>query len=197
MKTRSLFDALHLVCQGHASETLDHLYHMRTQGPSDLATHYVLAHALDACGQHNQATSVWKTANDLQAASEPLKDTQSLGQAPPFTYTDRLQIEISRILQGDDADEIQQLILKLDAAERVSFDGGSEIHEEDLQEEDALETYDDPVTETFARILIAQKEYLKAAEVYRSLSVQYPSEKDRMLKQVSRLEDMARSQPDS
>ena len=196
MKTLPLFDALHLIHQGRASETLDQLHHMRTQGSADLSTHYVLAHALSACGQHGRAKSVWETANALQAASEPLTDAPVPDEARPFIFTDRLQIGISRILGEDEADEIQQLILKLDAGERTSLDGGSEIHD-DPQEEDAAETYDDPVTETFARILVAQKEYLKAAEVYRSLSTQHPSEKDRMLKEAAKLEDMARSLPDS
>ena len=197
MNTLTLFDALKMIEKGRASEILDQLNEMHLHSPQDIPTNYVLAHALDVCGQKNRAESVWNTIHSLQPRKEIPKKIELPDKVNVFTHTDSLQIGLNRILEKDEEDEIRTLIQQLDSGERTPFDEAllaGDIVLEELPEE----SYDDdPITETFARILVAQKKYSEASLVYRSLSEQNPDDKDRLLGEAERLELLANQGTDS
>ena len=70
MASLTLIDALKSIQDGRSAEILDQLYHLRKQNPKDIATNYVLAHALEACEKGTRAESIWKAAGLLQAEDE-------------------------------------------------------------------------------------------------------------------------------
>ena len=189
MNTFTLFDALTMINEGRASETIDHLREMRLNSPSDVLTNYVLGHALNVCNQHNRAESVWETASTLSSEDRTLKKMKLPDGVSVFTHTDHLQSGLSEILGEDESDEIQNLIQQLDASDRTNF----EVVLDDDDESFGELTDDDPITETYARILSAQKKYSQAAAVYRSLSEQNPDEKDRLLGEAQKLDILANS----
>jgi len=196
MSKLNLFDALKIIEDGRASEILDQLQELHRQSSEDLKINYILAHALDTCEQHNQAKSVWETARSFQPGKQNIEQVDLPDEVNIFTHTDSLQIGLNKILDGDKTDEIQQLILQLDSADRTTFDealltGNASLDE--VQED----SQDDPVTETFARILVAQKKYSEASSVYRSLSEQNPAERERLLHEAEKLKVLANQEIDS
>ena len=196
MNTLTLFDALKLIGDHRAQEILEQLEELHLQSPEDVPTNYILAHALEMCGLKSRAEYVWNNVSPLQPEQQAPKKTELSDEVNSFIHTSGIQIELNRIVEGDKLDEIQQLILQLDAADRTTFD------EELLAGDTSLgefseESYDDPITETFARILVTQKKYSEASDVYRSLSEQNPAEKERLLAEAKRLEDLAKQEADS
>ncbi len=197
MSTLTLFDAVTRIRKGQASKILDQLHDMHLHSPQDIRISYVLAHALDVCGQKNRAKSVWETVRSLPPEQEVPEKKNIPDGVPVFTYTDSLHADLNRILKEENKeDEIRNLIEQLDAKERTDFDEAlltGDTSLDDLPEE----SYEDPVTETFARILVTQKKYSEAATVYRSLGEQKPEERDRLLGEADRLELLASQQADS
>ncbi len=195
MKTVSLFDALTRISVGRSSEIIDQLYEKRLVAPMDRKINYVLAHALDASEQHSRAESVWETAKSLHEKRRASPVTWPPDGIESFSHGAHLQAKLNKILGLEEEDEIEQLIQNLSSSERIAIEEDSDLSSDELSEED----YDDedPVTETFARILEAQKKYLEAAAVYRSLSEQNPDERDRLLKEAERLDQLANSETDS
>ncbi len=189
MNMFTLFDALTMINEGRASETIDQLREMRLNSPSDILTNYVLGHALNVCNQHSRANSVWETASSLSSEDRTLKKMKLSDGVSVFIHTDHLQSGLNEILGEDESDEIQNLIQQLDASERTNF----EVALDDNDESFGGLTDDDPITETYARILSAQKKYSQAAAVYRSLSEQNPDEKDRLLGEAQNLDLLANS----
>ena len=70
MASLTLIDALNAIEEGRSAEILDQLHDLRRQTPLDVATNYVLAHALEVCEQDTRAESVWKTTNLLQTENK-------------------------------------------------------------------------------------------------------------------------------
>lgn len=191
MASLTLINALNSIQEGRSAEILDQLYHLRKQNPKDIATNYVLAHALEACEQGTRAESIWKTAGLLHAEDEsPV--TPEPSDIPAFEHTSTLAARLDEII-GEEDDEIQQLIMQLESAGRPSLDSHESISDEPVEEEE----FSDTITETFARILVAQKQYAEASSVYRSLSEQHPDERDRFLQEVERMEVLINSELDS
>ena len=186
----TLFDALTMINEGRAQETVDQLREMRLHSPSDILTNYVLGHALDVCNQHSRANSIWETASSLCSEDRVIKKMKLPDGVSVFTHTDRFQSGLSEILGEDESDEIQNLIQQLDSSERTNF----EVALDDDNESFGGLTDDDPITETYARILATQKKYSQAAAVYRSLSEQNPDEKDRLLDEAKKLDHLANSE---
>ena len=186
----TLFDALTMINEGRAQETVDQLREMRLHSPSDILTNYVLGHALDVCNQHSRANSIWETASSLCSEDRVIKKMKLPDGVSVFTHTDRFQSGLSEILGEDESDEIQNLIQQLDSSERTNF----EVALNDNDESFGGLTDDDPITETYARILATQKKYSQAAAVYRSLSEQNPNEKDRLLDEAKKLDLLANSE---
>lgn len=186
----TLFDALTMINEGRAQETVDQLREMRLHSPSDILTNYVLGHALDVCNQHSRANSIWETASSLCSEDRVIKKMKLPDGVSVFTHTDRFQSGLSEILGEDESDEIQNLIQQLDSSERTNF----EVALNDNDESFGGLTDDDPITETYARILATQKKYSQAAAVYRSLSEQNPDEKDRLLDEAKKLDLLANSE---
>lgn len=186
----TLFDALTMINEGRAQETVDQLREMRLHSPSDILTNYVLGHALDVCNQHSRANSIWETASSLCSEDRVIKKMKLPDGVSVFTHTDRFQSGLSEILGEDESDEIQNLIQQLDSSERTNF----EVALDDDDESFGGLTDDDPITETYARILATQKKYSQAAAVYRSLSEQNPDEKDRLLDEAKKLDHLANSE---
>ena len=186
----TLFDALTMINEGRAQETVDQLREMRLHSPSDILTNYVLGHALDVCNQHSRANSIWETASSLCSEDRVIKKMKLPDGVSVFTHTDRFQSGLSEILGEDESDEIQNLIQQLDSSERTNF----EVVLDDDDESFGGLTDDDPITETYARILATQKKYSQAAAVYRSLSEQNPDEKDRLLDEAKKLDLLANSE---
>ena len=190
MNVLTLFDALTMIDEGRASETVDQLHEMHLQSPSDILTNYVLGHALDVCNQHSRADSIWETASTLSSEDRTRKKMKLPDGVSVFTHTDHLQSGLSEILGEDESDEIQNLIQQLDASDRINFEA---VLDDDDESFGGL-TDDDPITETYARILATQKKYSQAAAVYRSLSEQNPDEKDRLLEEAQKLDLLANSE---
>ena len=190
MNMLTLFDALTMINEGRASETVDQLREMHLQSPSDILTNYVLGHALDVCNQHSRANSIWEAASALSSKDRTRKKMKLPDGVSVFTHTERLQSGLSEILGEDESDEIQNLIQQLDASDRINF----EVVLDDDDESFGGLTDDDPITETYARILATQKKYSQAAAVYRSLSEQNPDEKDRLLDEAQKLDLLANSE---
>lgn len=190
MNMLTLFDALTMINEGRAQETVDQLREMRLHSPSDILTNYVLGHALDVCNQHSRANSIWETASSLCSEDRVIKKMKLPDGVSVFTHTDRFQSGLSEILGEDESDEIQNLIQQLDSSERTNF----EVVLDDDDESFGGLTDDDPITETYARILATQKKYSQAAAVYRSLSEQNPDEKDRLLDEAKKLDLLANSE---
>ena len=191
MASLTLINALNSIQEGRSAEILDQLYHLRKQNPKDIATNYVLAHALEACEQGTRAESIWKTAGLLQAEDEsPVIPEPS--DIPAFEHTSTLAARLDEII-GEEDDEIQQLIMQLESAGRPDLGSNESIIDEPVEEEE----FSDTITETFARILVAQKQYAEASSVYRSLSEQHPDERDRFLQEAERLEAIINSELDS
>lgn len=190
MNMLTLFDALTMINEGRAQETVDQLREMRLHSPSDILTNYVLGHALDVCNQHSRANSIWETASSLCSEDRVIKKMKLPDGVSVFTHTDRFQSGLSEILGEDESDEIQNLIQQLDSSERTNF----EVALDDDNESFGGLTDDDPITETYARILATQKKYSQAAAVYRSLSEQNPDEKDRLLDEAKKLDHLANSE---
>lgn len=187
----TLIDALNSIGEGRSAEILDQIYHLRKQNPKDIATNYVLAHALEACEQGTRAESIWKTAGLLQTEDEsPV--TPEPSDIPDFEHTSTLAARLDEII-GEEDDEIQQLIMQLESAGRPDLASHESVFDEPAEEEE----FSDTITETFARILVAQKQYAEASSVYRSLSEQHPDERDRFLQEVERLEALINSELDS
>lgn len=186
----TLFDALTMINEGRAQETVDQLREMHLYSPSDMLTNYVLGHALDVCNQHSHANSVWEAASALSSEDRTLKKMKLPDGVNVFTHTESLQSGVSEILGEDESDEIQNLIQQLDASNRINF----EIALDDGDESFGGLTDDDPITETYARILATQKNYSQAAAVYRSLSEQNPDEKNRLLDEAQKLDLLANSE---
>ncbi len=186
MNTLTLFDALIMIDKGRASETIEQLREMRLHYPEDILTNYVLGHALDVCNQHTRANSVWETASSLSSEDRILRKMKLPDGVNVFTHTERLQSGLNEIF--GETDEIQTLIQQLDSSDRTNF-------EVVLDDDEPLEEFpdDDPVTETFARILSTQKKYSEAAAVYRSLSEQNPDEKERLLGEAEKMDQLAQS----
>ena len=194
MNTLTLFDALKIIGEGRAEEILDQLQEMRLRYPLDMAANYVLAHAMDVCELHSRAEGVWDTAYSLQETGTTAPKMEPMDDVPTFKHTDSLRLGLSRILAEDETDEIQQLILRLKVTERKTLDDMDEDSFDNFPED----TYDeDPITETFARILITQKKYAEAAAVYRSLSEQDQGEKERLLHEAERLDHLSKLETDT
>ncbi len=186
----TLFDALTMINEGRAQETVDQLREMHLHSPSDISTNYVLGHALDACNQHSHANSIWEAASALSSEDRTLKKMKLPDEVNVFTHTDHLQSGLSEILGEDESDEIQNLIQQLDASDRTNF----QVALDDDDESFGGLTDDDPITETYACILATQKKYSQAAAVYRSLSGQNPDEKARLLDEAQKLDLLANSE---
>ncbi|MCY4232128.1 MAG: hypothetical protein OXE59_00055 [Bacteroidetes bacterium] len=197
MSTISLFDALTMIQNGKATQTLDSLSKMRLQSSSDIYANFVYAHALDSCGQLSRAQAIWETANKLQARQRPIKKTAPSNATPEFSYSDQFKSELNKILSEEDSDEIHDLIVQLNAGGRKPLDDDFDVDEEDDLDVDLSEDdFDGANTETYARILVAQKKYSEASEVYRSLSEENTQQKERLLQEAQRLEDLANQQKD-
>lgn len=190
MNMITLFDALTMINKGRASETVDHLREIRIQTPTDPLTNYVLGHALDMCNQHSRANSIWEVASNFSSKDRTRKKMQLPDGVSVFTHSVRLQSGLSEILGEDRSDEIQNLIQQLDASDRINFEA---VLDDDDESFGGLAD-DDPITETYARILATQKKYSQAAAVYRSLSEQNPDEKDRLLNEAQKLDLLANSE---
>lgn len=191
MASLTLIDALNSIGEDRSAEILDQLRHLRKQNPQDIATNYVLAHALEACEQGARAESIWKAASLLQAKDgSPVIPEPS--DIPAFDHTSTLAARLDEII-GEEDDEIQQLIMQLESAGRPDLGSHESVLDEPVEEEE----FSDTITETFARILVAQKQYAEASSVYRSLSEQHPDERDRFLQEVERLEVLINSELDS
>ncbi len=190
----TLFDALTMIDQGRAQETVDSLREMRLHSVDDILTNYVLGHALYVCNQHRRAEAIWEAASTLSSEDRTLEKIKLPDGVTVFAHTERLQIQLSEILGEDESDEIQDLIQQLDASDRTSFE--VELDEDEEESFGGL-TDDDPITETYARILTTQKKYAQAAIVYRSLSEQNPDEKDRLLDEAQKLDILANSDTDT
>lgn len=191
MASLTLIDALNSIGEGRSAEILDQLHHLHQQSPLDIATSYVLAHALEACDQGTRAESIWKTASLLQAKDESPVIPEPT-DIPVFEHTSTLAARLDEII-GEEDDEIQQLIMQLESAGRPNLASHESVIDEPVEEEE----FSDTITETFARILVAQKQYAEASSVYRSLSEQHPDERDRFLREVERLEALINSELDS
>ncbi len=197
MKTLSLFDALTKIKEGRSSEILDHLYEKRLVAPMDRKTNYVLAHALDASEQYSRAESVWETAKSLQERRRAPQVIWPPDDIESFSHGAHLQAKLNNILglEEEEKDEMEQLIQNLSSSERVALEEAGNLSPDELSDDDYDE--EDPVTETFARILETQKKYSEAAAVYRSLSEQNPDEADRLLKEAERLDQLNNAETDS
>lgn len=191
MTTLTLFDALTMINEGRASETITQLREMSIHYPSDILTNYVLGHALDISHQHLLAKHVWKTASSLSSADDTPQKMKLPDGVKEFIHTESLQNELSRILGEDESDEIGNLIKHLDSADGVKFEGV--IEDDDFQDD---YSDDDPVTETFARILATQKKYTEAASVYRSLGEQNPQDRERLLGEAGKMDILAEPESD-
>lgn len=192
MASLTLIDALNAIEEGRSAEILDQLHDLRRQTPLDVATNYVLAHALEVCEQDTRAESVWKTTNLLQAEDKSPVIPEPSG-APAFEHTSKLAAKLDEIIGEEDDDEIQRLITQLDSVERPDISSHDSAFDEPLEEEE----FSDTITETFARILVAQKQYEKASSVYRSLSEQDSDKRDHFLQEAERLEALTKSEIDS
>ncbi|MXY07666.1 MAG: hypothetical protein F4Y61_03365, partial [Rhodothermaceae bacterium] len=116
MASLTLIDALNSIQEGRSAEILYQLYTLRKQNPKDIATNYVLAHALEACEKGTRAESIWKTTGLLQAEDESPAIPEP-SDIPAFEHTSTLAARLDEII-GDEDDEIQQLIMQLESAGR-------------------------------------------------------------------------------
>ena len=190
MTSLSLFEALTMIGDGRADETLERLDSLRVQSPTDINTNFVFAHALEVSKHHRRANSVWETVNHLQSKQRSSEPSTSEPTSPPFKCTKRLQMDLDKIFNNNDGDELQGIIEQLNSSDRKAFHEASNI-DDDFDDELLDREYDNAPTETFARILAKQQEYAKAAEAYRLLSQQNPHEKGRLLSEARRLEGLA------
>jgi len=193
MTSLSLFEALTMIGDGRASETLEGLQNLHVKSPMDIKTNFVYAHALEISKHRSRANSVWETVNNLQSKQRPTKPSISEPKTSHFNCTLSLQTQLDKIFKKEDTDEIQEIIEQLNSTDRSVFLEASHI-DDDLDDEVLDDGYDNAITETFARILVSQKEYAKAAEAYRLLSEQNPHEKGRLLSEARRLEALAADQ---
>ncbi len=193
MTQLSLFDALTMISDGKAAETLERHEELRLKSSSDIQANFVYAHALEACGHHSRAQAVWETVNTLQAKHRPTPETLPLNEYPQFHHTDQLKSKLNKIFSENGSDDLQDLIVQLNKGEHKPFNEEFDLDEDDLIEE----AYDGANTETYARILVTQQKYLEAAEIYRSLSEESPEQKERLLGEALRLEDLANQKQDS
>ena len=194
MNNLTLFDALKIINEGRAEEILDELREMRLRYPLDVETNYVVAHAMEVCELHNCAERVWETAYSVQDKDVTAAEIVQIDDVPTFRHTDSLRLGLSRILSEDETDEIQKLILRLKVTERKNLDD----IDDDTLDSFPEDIYDeDPITETFARILMTQKKYSEAAAVYRLLSEQNPDKSEQLLREADRLDLLANSVADT
>jgi len=218
MNPISLFDALTMIRDGKAAETLEKLQELRFQSSSDISANFVFAHALDVCGHHSRAQAVWETVNSLQAKENPTKTTIPPNDVPLFLHTDHFKAEIEKIFSQTGSDEIQDLITQLndrgrkpvedvvDTDHRMDEDNDDDhsnrthqipFSKISIHDDTSNEDYDGANTETYARILVTQKKYFEASKIYRLLSEENPEHKDRLLGEAQRLEELDNQQKDS
>ena len=193
MTLTSKRQAIAAIRKGRASEVLASLLKWRVADPFDKSVCYLYAWALEQAGHSTKAEKVWSTCAGLP--SESSSNVDSAPDAIPIKYSYDLAARLLAIWSEEGSDDpIDQMIGRLNAAPGQSEPAVDQKYLDDLVD---LSDESTLVSETYGRILVAQKKHAEAAIVYRRLAKEFPEQRDAHLAEAERLSMLTDSSFDS
>lgn len=197
---------------GEAEKAIPPLEQVAERMPEYVTAHVLLARMYEAAERVSDALHTWRHAFFLMPNSPVIQEglqrtlRQSAGQvtseeelapvevskpaeafAPVEEASPSEPVEEALAGELDKADEnLDQLIEELESARIVPRPDLDEIPAPDLDQD-----IDDVVSETLARIYVAQEQYAEAARVYEKLAEQQPESAERFREQAAEMRERA------